>query len=270
MKVAVLKGGDVAGADGLAALRRARRGRAGAARARGAADRRRRGPRRPPDRRAPRRRVRRAARPRRRGRDRPGAARARRHPVHRLAPGRLHPLHGQGRRQARAARRRHPDARLLRVHPDRVRGARRGARAAGDRGAARVPDRRQARRPGLRARDQVRPHRRGRARTRWSPPSPTTRRSCWSATSTGRDLAVSVLDAARRARRRCRWSRRSRTPRTSTTSRRATRSARTRFVCPADLPPELTARAQELALATWKTLGCAGFARVDLMIAATS
>ena len=40
---------------------------------------------------------------------------------------------------------------------------------------------------------------------------------------------------------------------------------RTRFVCPADLPPEVTLRAQELALKTWKTLGCAGFARVDLM-----
>jgi D-alanine-D-alanine ligase len=41
---------------------------------------------------------------------------------------------------------------------------------------------------------------------------------------------------------------------------------RTRFVCPAELPPEVTLRAQELALATWKTLGCAGFARVDLML----
>ena len=40
---------------------------------------------------------------------------------------------------------------------------------------------------------------------------------------------------------------------------------RTRFVCPADLPPEVTLRAQELALATWKMLGCSGFARVDLM-----
>ena len=119
-------------------------------------------PRRPPDRRAPRRRVRRAARPRRRGRHRPGAARARRRALHRVAPGRLHPLHGQGRRQARAARRRHPDARLLRVLADRLRGARRRPRAAGDRGAAGLPDRRQARRPGLRARDQVRPHRRGR------------------------------------------------------------------------------------------------------------
>jgi D-alanine-D-alanine ligase len=40
---------------------------------------------------------------------------------------------------------------------------------------------------------------------------------------------------------------------------------RTRFVCPAELPPEMTLRAQELALATWKTLGCSGFARIDLM-----
>ncbi|HEX6021637.1 MAG TPA: D-alanine--D-alanine ligase [Solirubrobacter sp.] len=40
---------------------------------------------------------------------------------------------------------------------------------------------------------------------------------------------------------------------------------KTRFVCPADLPAEMTLRAQELALAAWKTLGCAGFARIDLM-----
>jgi D-alanine-D-alanine ligase len=41
---------------------------------------------------------------------------------------------------------------------------------------------------------------------------------------------------------------------------------RTRFVCPADLLPEVTARAQALALAAWRALGCAGFARVDLML----
>jgi D-alanine-D-alanine ligase len=40
---------------------------------------------------------------------------------------------------------------------------------------------------------------------------------------------------------------------------------RTRFVCPAELPAEVTLRAQDLALATWRTLGCSGFARVDLM-----
>jgi D-alanine-D-alanine ligase len=41
---------------------------------------------------------------------------------------------------------------------------------------------------------------------------------------------------------------------------------RTAFVCPALLPPETTARAQELALAAYSTLGCSGFARVDLML----
>jgi D-alanine-D-alanine ligase len=40
---------------------------------------------------------------------------------------------------------------------------------------------------------------------------------------------------------------------------------RTRFVCPAELPPEVTLRAQELALATWRVLGCSGFARIDLL-----
>jgi D-alanine-D-alanine ligase len=41
---------------------------------------------------------------------------------------------------------------------------------------------------------------------------------------------------------------------------------RTAFVCPALLAPETTARAQELALAAYRTLGCSGFARVDLML----
>jgi D-alanine-D-alanine ligase len=41
---------------------------------------------------------------------------------------------------------------------------------------------------------------------------------------------------------------------------------RTTFTCPADIGPEATARAQELALAAYRTLGCAGFARVDLML----
>jgi D-alanine-D-alanine ligase len=40
----------------------------------------------------------------------------------------------------------------------------------------------------------------------------------------------------------------------------------TRFACPADLAPDIAARAQELALATWNVLGCRGFARVDLML----
>ncbi len=40
---------------------------------------------------------------------------------------------------------------------------------------------------------------------------------------------------------------------------------RTAFICPADLAPEDTARAQDLAVQTWSALGCRGFARVDLM-----
>jgi D-alanine-D-alanine ligase len=40
----------------------------------------------------------------------------------------------------------------------------------------------------------------------------------------------------------------------------------TTFVCPAELPAETTAKAQELALATYRLLGCHGVARVDLML----
>jgi D-alanine-D-alanine ligase len=41
---------------------------------------------------------------------------------------------------------------------------------------------------------------------------------------------------------------------------------RTDFVCPAELPPETTGRAQALAIAVWQLLGFYGFARVDLMV----
>ena len=44
----------------------------------------------------------------------------------------------------------------------------------------------------------------------------------------------------------------------------------TTFVCPADLPEETTVRAQQLALDTYKLLGCHGVARVDLMLDADS
>jgi D-alanine-D-alanine ligase len=43
---------------------------------------------------------------------------------------------------------------------------------------------------------------------------------------------------------------------------------RTSFVCPAELPAGLTERAQELALATYRLLGCEAFGRVDLMLGA--
>jgi D-alanine-D-alanine ligase len=41
---------------------------------------------------------------------------------------------------------------------------------------------------------------------------------------------------------------------------------RTDFVCPAELPDELGREVQELALRTYRLLGCSGFARVDLML----
>jgi len=41
---------------------------------------------------------------------------------------------------------------------------------------------------------------------------------------------------------------------------------RTDFVCPASLPPGATEQAQELALRTYRLLGCSAFARVDLML----
>ena len=41
---------------------------------------------------------------------------------------------------------------------------------------------------------------------------------------------------------------------------------RTEYVCPADLGDEETGRVQELATRTYETLGCSGFARVDLML----
>jgi D-alanine-D-alanine ligase len=42
---------------------------------------------------------------------------------------------------------------------------------------------------------------------------------------------------------------------------------RTRFVCPAELEESLAARAHEIALDTYRLLGCSGFARVDLILA---
>jgi D-alanine-D-alanine ligase len=41
---------------------------------------------------------------------------------------------------------------------------------------------------------------------------------------------------------------------------------RTDYVCPADLAGDETRRVQELATRTYETLGCSGFARVDLML----
>jgi len=45
---------------------------------------------------------------------------------------------------------------------------------------------------------------------------------------------------------------------------------RTRFVCPAQIEETVAIRAGEIALETYGLLGCAGFARVDLMLEASS
>jgi D-alanine-D-alanine ligase len=45
---------------------------------------------------------------------------------------------------------------------------------------------------------------------------------------------------------------------------------RTEFVCPAQLPDDVTALTQKIALDVWRVLGCRGFARVDLMLGAQS
>jgi D-alanine-D-alanine ligase len=82
----------------------------------------------------------------------------------------------------------------------------------------------------------------------------------------GRDLAVSVLESAERD------------PQALPVLEAVPRDegfydyesryeiGRTTFVCPAELEPETTARAQELALEVYRLLGCHGFARVDLML----
>jgi D-alanine-D-alanine ligase len=45
---------------------------------------------------------------------------------------------------------------------------------------------------------------------------------------------------------------------------------RTRFVCPAEVDDAIAARASEVAVAAYRMLGCAAFARVDLMLDATT
>ncbi|MGH2979330.1 MAG: D-alanine--D-alanine ligase family protein [Solirubrobacterales bacterium] len=44
---------------------------------------------------------------------------------------------------------------------------------------------------------------------------------------------------------------------------------KTDFACPAELPDDVTARAQELAVETYRLLGCYGFARVDMILSPT-
>ncbi len=81
----------------------------------------------------------------------------------------------------------------------------------------------------------------------------------------GRDLAVSVLDAATGAQT---LSVVEAVPRQEDFYDFEARYeiGRTNFVCPAELPAGVTERAQELALACHTLLGCYGFSRVDLML----
>ena len=163
------------------------------------------------------------------------------------------------------SRRGHPHPGLRGVHPDRVPRAGRGGHAAGHRGAARVPDRGQALAPGIGAGHQVRRARRPTCPARWWRPSPTTSACCWSATSRAATWRCRC-SRARTGRRRCRSWRPCPPTATPTTTSRATTSGAPTFLCPAELADEVTARAQELALATYGLLGCYGFARVDLML----
>ena len=216
-----------------------------------------------------RRRVRRAARPRRRGRHGAGAARARRRPLHRLGP--VRPASAAWTRcspSTRCATPGIPTPDFYAFSADRV------PRSSARREALPAIEERldfpivvKPAGAGLGARDQVRAHRRrrpGRARRRVLLRHA---RCCSSATSPGRDLAVSVLEGAGRPARRCRSSRRSRARRTSTTSRRATRSAARDFVCPAELRRRRRPRGRRSSRSrVYRLLGCYGFARVDLML----
>ena len=139
----------------------------------------------------------------------------------------------------------------------------------GDRGAAGVPDRGQARRAGLGAGDQVRAHGRRRARQRWWPRSPMTARCCSSATWPAATWPCRSIERRRR-RRRCRSSRRCPSRRTSTTSSRATRSGGPGSCARPRSTTSSAARAQAIALDVYRLLGCSGFARVDLMLESTT
>jgi D-alanine-D-alanine ligase len=84
----------------------------------------------------------------------------------------------------------------------------------------------------------------------------------------GRDLAVSVLDAASPEERPVALPVVEAIPREEDFYNYESRYeiGMTTFVCPADLPAETTGRAQALAIEVYELLGCHGFARVDLML----
>ena len=180
----------------------------------------------------------------------------------------LHPRRRQGAGQARDARPRDPDARLLRLQRDRASRASAPAQALpAIEERLRVPDRRQARPPGLGARDQVRAHRRPTCPAALVAAFSYDRKVLLERYVAGRELAVShPRGRTRSAAWRCRSSRRCPSRRTSTTSSRATRSAAPASSARPSSTRRWPTRASEIALETYALLGCAGFARVDLML----
>ncbi|MGA2451976.1 MAG: D-alanine--D-alanine ligase [Solirubrobacteraceae bacterium] len=84
----------------------------------------------------------------------------------------------------------------------------------------------------------------------------------------GRDLAVSVLDAASPGGEPVALPVVEAIPREEDFYNYESRYeiGMTTFVCPAELPADTTARAQELAVQVYRLLGCHGVARVDLML----
>jgi D-alanine-D-alanine ligase len=84
----------------------------------------------------------------------------------------------------------------------------------------------------------------------------------------GRDLAVSVLDAASQGEEPSALPIVEAIPREEDFYNYESRYeiGMTTFVCPAELDSETTARAQRLALDAYTLLGCHGVARVDLML----
>ena len=159
-----------------------------------------------------------------------------------------------------------PDARLLRLQRDRVQRAGRGAGAAGDRGAARLPARGQAGGAGLGAGDQVRARRRRTCRRRSSSAFSYDRKVLLERYVPGRDLAVSIVEEDGEPRR-CRSSRRCREGRDFYDFEARYEIGRTRFVCPAELPDGVDGA--HAGAGGRRRTGCSaarGFARVDLML----
>ena len=160
---------------------------------------------------------------------------------------RLRALHGQGPRQARAARGGDPDAGLgsPSTRPPSASSARptRWSEIEARLGFPLVV---KPARGGRRSASSSSPRRES-ARRRWSPPSATTTGSCSSATSTGRELAVSVLGGEA-------------LPIVEAIPRESDRYdfearyeiGRTEFVCPAELEPERAAAVHEAALRAYE------------------